>query len=35
MFGSLLVLMFLCFVVSFSLGTMLAHLTWTPPIGGK
>jgi hypothetical protein len=32
MLGSIIVLFMLCFVVSFSLGTMLAHLTWTPPI---
>jgi len=32
MLGSILVLFMLCFVVSFSIGTILAHLTWSPPI---
>ena len=35
MIGSIIVLFMLCFSISFSVGIMVAHLTWTPPIGGK
>jgi hypothetical protein len=34
MLGMILVLFLGCFFVSFTLGTLLAHLTWTPPIQG-
>ena len=35
MFSSFLVLVILCFSLSFGMGIIVAHLTWTPPIGGK
>ena len=35
MLGSILVLFLFMFITSFSIGTLVAHLTWTPPIGGK
>jgi len=35
MFGLFLVLFLGCFIMSFTIGTIVAHLTWTPPVGGK
>ena len=32
MFSSILVLFILCFGLSFGMGIIVAHLTWTPPI---
>ena len=35
MLGSILVLFLFMMFISVSIGVILAHLTWTPPIGGK
>jgi len=35
MFSSVLVLFLFMFIISLSAGTLVAHLTWSPPIGDK
>ncbi len=34
MLGMFLVLFLGCFFLSFTIGTLVAHLTWTPPVQG-